>query len=167
LRTYRAQVDDRTYVLSVESIRRDRFHVKLGDEVFEIESVMADEIPDWIIKSRGISVRARTRIMSNDRVDVYLGGLPFSVSLLLIGPKDYAPPAQKGVSGEIRALMPGRVTTILVNNGDQVEAGEALLILEAMKMQNEIASPVSGHVKSIRVKEGDAVKKDTVLIVLE
>lgn len=167
MRTYRAQVDDRTYVLSVESIRRDRFHVKLGDEAFEIESVMADEIPDWIIKSRGISVRARTRIMSNDRVDVYLGGLPFSVSLLPIGPKDYAPPAQKGASGEIRALIPGRITTILVNNGDQVQAGEALLILEAMKMQNEITSPVSGHVKSIRIKEGDGVKKDTVLVVLE
>jgi biotin carboxyl carrier protein len=167
LRTYRAQVDDRIYVLSVESASKEKFHVKLGDETFEIEPAMADEIPDWIIRSRGISVHARTRVMSNDRVDVYLGGLPFSISLLPVGPKDYAPPAHKGVSGEIRALMPGRISTVLVKNGDQVEAGEALLILEAMKMQNEIASPFSGHVKSIRVREGDAVKKDAILAVLE
>ena len=167
LRTYRIQVDDRSYVVSVEPARKDRFRVKLHDKVFEIESVTAEENPYWIVRFGEATVRARTRIMSNDRVDVYLAGLPFTTSLLPVGPKGYAPPAQKGISGEIHALMPGRITSILVKEGDEVQSGGPLLILEAMKMQNEIASPVSGHVKSIRVKEGDTVKKDSLLIVVE
>jgi biotin carboxyl carrier protein len=60
--------------------------------------------------------------------------------------------------------MPGRVTSVLVKENDHVDIGSPLMILEAMKMQNEISSPVIGQVKSIRVKEGETVKKDAFLM---
>jgi pyruvate carboxylase subunit B len=53
--------------------------------------------------------------------------------------------------------MPGRVVRLLVNNGDTVRRGQSLLILEAMKMENDIQSPVDGLVDEIFIKAGDTV----------
>jgi biotin carboxyl carrier protein len=63
--------------------------------------------------------------------------------------------------------MPGRITSILVREGELVSEGSPLLILEAMKMQNEITSPIPGRVKSVLVREGATVKKDATLIIVE
>ena len=64
----------------------------------------------------------------------------------------------------IEAPMPGKIIDILVDEGAEVKEGEPIIILEAMKMQNEIASHVSGVVTSVSVKKNDAVMKDDVLI---
>ena len=64
----------------------------------------------------------------------------------------------------IDAPMPGKIIDILVEDGDKVKEGEPIIILEAMKMQNEIYSHVSGIVTSIAVKKNDSVMKDDVLI---
>src|SRR5579871_55737 len=58
---------------------------------------------------------------------------------------------------QIVAPMPGKVIRLLVSVGDSVEAGQGLLVVEAMKMQNEIRSPKSGKVERLLVKEGQAV----------
>jgi glutaconyl-CoA/methylmalonyl-CoA decarboxylase subunit gamma len=59
--------------------------------------------------------------------------------------------------------MPGKIVEILVNEGDKITAGDPVLILEAMKMQNEIQASVSGIVLSIAVKQGQTVMKDEIL----
>jgi glutaconyl-CoA/methylmalonyl-CoA decarboxylase subunit gamma len=64
----------------------------------------------------------------------------------------------------LRSPMPGRIARILVNEGELIEAGQGVLILEAMKMENEIKAPSTGIVKSVRVNEGDAVEKNALLI---
>jgi biotin carboxyl carrier protein len=68
---------------------------------------------------------------------------------------------------EIKAAMPGKVIKVLVEPGRHVEAGEGLLILEAMKMQNEVRSPGAGHVGAVRVAVGDTVAAGQVLVTLE
>jgi biotin carboxyl carrier protein len=66
----------------------------------------------------------------------------------------------------LKAPMPGMVVSIPVEEGQQINKGDALLILESMKMQNELRSPRSGKVARIRVKPGDnAEKKQTLLSV--
>ncbi len=65
------------------------------------------------------------------------------------------------------APMPGMVTTVLVNEGDVVEVGTPLLILEAMKMENVLKSPMQGRIKRISVKPGQAVDKNTLLVELD
>jgi biotin carboxyl carrier protein len=60
--------------------------------------------------------------------------------------------------------MPGMVISVLVNEGQEVSAGESILILEAMKMENVIKSPVQAIVKTIKVKQGSAVEKGQLLI---
>lgn len=68
---------------------------------------------------------------------------------------------------DVRAPMPGLVLEISVSPGDQVQEGDTLLILEAMKMENVIKAPGEGTVKSILVKPTDAIEKNAVLIEME
>ena len=63
--------------------------------------------------------------------------------------------------------MPGRVVKLLKAVGDSVEAGEGVAIVEAMKMQNEIASPKTGRVASIKVQAGQTVSAGETLAVVE
>lgn len=67
----------------------------------------------------------------------------------------------------VTAPMPGKIIELLVEESSHVKEGEAILILEAMKMQNEIIAQVSGKIKKISVKAGDSVTKDDVLMEIE
>ena len=67
---------------------------------------------------------------------------------------------------QIVAPMPGKVVRLLVKSGDRVEAGQGLLVVEAMKMQNEIRSPKSGTVERVLAKEGQAVNAGDLLCVV-
>jgi biotin carboxyl carrier protein len=64
---------------------------------------------------------------------------------------------------QIIAPMPGKVIRLLVNVGDEVEVGQGLVVVEAMKMQNEIRSPKKGKVERLQAKEGQAVNAGDVL----
>jgi len=70
-------------------------------------------------------------------------------------------------AGTIVAKMPGKIIKVLANVGDEVHDGEAVLIMEAMKMENELRAPSKGKIKEIRVKEGDNVEAGTLLVVME
>jgi len=72
------------------------------------------------------------------------------------------------VSGDvsIRAPMPGLVSNVLVMEGDTVERGQALVVLEAMKMENDLSAPRPGIVKSIRVAKGQTVNQGETLAVV-
>ena len=63
--------------------------------------------------------------------------------------------------------MPGKIIDIMVEEGAEIKEGEPIIILEAMKMQNEITSHVSGIVKSVAVKKNETVMKDDVLIEIQ
>lgn len=67
----------------------------------------------------------------------------------------------------ITAPMPGKVVRVLTVPGDEVEAGQGIVVVEAMKMQNELKAPRAGRVASIECKENDSVNAGTVLAVIE
>ncbi|MCE9637315.1 MAG: biotin/lipoyl-binding protein [Planctomycetes bacterium] len=69
--------------------------------------------------------------------------------------------------GTVKAVMPGIVRDVRVAKGDTVKKGQALLILEAMKMQNEVRADADGVVSEVRVAVGTAVAKGDVLVTLE
>ena len=64
----------------------------------------------------------------------------------------------------VGAPMPGKIVDILIEPGAKVKEGEAILILEAMKMQNEIMAPVSGVIKNVAVRQNDIVNKEDILV---
>lgn len=68
---------------------------------------------------------------------------------------------------EVRPPMPGRIVKVLVAAGDPVKRGHTLVVLEAMKMQNEIPAPADGVVRSVGVREGESIPGDRVIAVLE
>jgi biotin carboxyl carrier protein len=73
----------------------------------------------------------------------------------------------KNASNRIIAPMPGKIIDIFLNEGDLVNAGEPILTLEAMKMQNEIAAEFNGVIQKIKVVPGQSVMKDELLIEIQ
>jgi biotin carboxyl carrier protein len=67
----------------------------------------------------------------------------------------------------VKSPMPGRVVRVLVEAGENVEEGQAVVVIEAMKMQNELKSPKAGRVARVVVGVGDAVGSGDVLVVVE
>ena len=68
---------------------------------------------------------------------------------------------------KVTAPMPGKVIRIVAQSGDEVAAGDGVVVIEAMKMQNELKSPKAGKVAKIAVKEGDTVNPGDTLAVIE
>lgn len=79
-----------------------------------------------------------------------------------------APKAAPSAAGSVKvdAPMPGNILDVKVSNGASVKAGQVLVILEAMKMENEIVSPQDGTVASINVNKGDTVEAGQTIITL-
>ncbi len=70
-------------------------------------------------------------------------------------------------SGEVHAPMPGLVVDVPVAEGDTVEAGQTVIILESMKMQNELKAPIAGMIESIHAEAGKTVDKNDLLVVIK
>ena len=69
-------------------------------------------------------------------------------------------------SQQLRAPMPGKIVVLLVKPGDRVEAGQGIVVMEAMKMQNEIRSPKSGAVERLLVAQGQTVNAGDVVAIV-
>ena len=78
-------------------------------------------------------------------------------------------PVSSGSDGNVlvKSPMPGTIIDVKVSVGDTVSIAQPLVILEAMKMENDIVAPSAGKVASIKVKKGDSVNSDDLLITLE
>ena len=102
--------------------------------------------------------------------------LPLPLLLLLLPPQPHRlppllrhlPAAPAGAAGavSVTAPMPGNILDVKVKAGDSVKAGDTLLILEAMKMENEISAPQDGTIASVNVRKGDVVNSGDLLITM-
>lgn len=110
-----------------------------------------------------------------NEVEVVVGGKKYEVKIEEVGA---VPPIlekevrvmeaiEKEEEKVIKAPMQGTIIRIPVKVGDKVEKGEVVVVLEAMKMENEVGSSVSGVVKTIKVSEGDAVAAGDILVVVD
>lgn len=123
-----------------------KFIVKVGDKTFPVE---VEEIREALEPSQ-----VARPIVAEPR-----GAQPEPVK----APEQRAETA----SGALRAPLPGRVLSIKCKVGDSVNAGDTVLVLESMKMENAIMAPKSGKVKEILAEEGANVALDDVLLVIE
>ena len=108
------------------------------------------------------------------RLEVVVDGWRFEVDLepeVRAALRDRATRASgdkvRGGPLELRAIIPGRVLSVDVADGDTVEAGQRVLVVEAMKMQNELRSPRAGTIRGVAVGPGQTVELGDVLLVVE
>ena len=142
MRKFTVKVDGVEYKVDVERMGDGIYKVKIGDKTAEVV-IEQEKIKKVKVESEVEKVSRIEKVESKkSKVEV-------------------------GDANTVRAILPGTILKILVNVGDTVKAGQALLILEAMKMENEIVSPKDGVVKEIRVKEGIKVETGEVLLVVE
>ncbi|MEZ5978244.1 MAG: biotin/lipoyl-containing protein [Planctomycetota bacterium] len=115
------------------------------------------------LRSYGISIEG-----ANSRMAVTIAGQRYSVGIEDERERaaGLAARARGGGAGPVKSVMPGVVVDVLVAPGDVVEEGQPLLILEAMKMQNEIEAPSAGRVTDVHVAQGQAVGAGEKLVTL-
>ena len=97
-------------------------------------------------------------------------GTTFEIEIPDAGPvvkKKRSGGGKKKKSGTVSANIPGKIVTIEVEAGQNVEEGQVILILEAMKMQNEIQAPISGKVASVNCEEGQSIEANVPLVIIE
>jgi biotin carboxyl carrier protein len=103
---------------------------------------------------------------SGRRIEVLVQGHPYLVEVQDARAQALASLAGgTHASGEasIRAPMPGLVSNVLVSLGDEVQRGQTIVVLEAMKMENDLTTPRAGRVRALRVTKGQTVSQDDVL----
>jgi biotin carboxyl carrier protein len=106
---------------------------------------------------------------SSKRIEVMVQGHPYVLEV-----QDARSQALASLAGgihasgeaSIRAPMPGLVSSVLVSIGDEVQRGETIVVLEAMKMENDLTTPRAGRVRALRVTKGQTVSQDDVLAII-
>lgn len=119
----------------------------------------------YSILSEGRSFEALIQVRQG-RCRVRLAGRDFEISPDE-GPRFSPGGAQAGGRLVVTAVMPGRVLRVLVTAGERVEARQGLLVLEAMKMENEVVAPRAGSIAEVKVAPGRTVEVGESLVVLE
>jgi biotin carboxyl carrier protein len=123
----------------------------------------------FVLEGRVYECRVERGGARGDVTSVEIGGREFEVALY--DPRRLRAAGAAGAQAEGRAVVaasiPGKVVRVLVEEGAEVEAGAGVVVVEAMKMQNELKSPKAGTVVELRVEPGATVNAGEVLAVIE
>lgn len=145
------------------------FQVKIDGEPFEIDVLpVTDSHYSFLIRGRSYEVNISGR---DEACSVLIGGESFDISILEERKLRLRAALKPGEAAAARQListpMPGKVVKVLVSPGDTVKAGTGIIVVEAMKMQNELKAKGPGTVKEVRAQEGQGVEGGAVLVVIE
>ncbi len=154
--------------LEIELNRREHgiIEAEIGGRVYRLEGKAVEPGIYWFNWNNQSLEIGVTR--SLDGYVVSLGGRRIPVEIL-----DARTPlrraAEQGQDGvvHLRAPMPGKVVRVLASEGAEVEANQGIIILEAMKMQNEVKAPKKGLLSKLGVKEGQAINSGDLIATLE
>ena len=160
---YITTVDDQQFEIEVV----DEHHIRVGDRLLQVdfESVSGQPVFSLILDGKSYE----SFVYQGDQDwDVLLRGRQYQVKVEDEREKRLRAAAGGGVAegGEfhLKAPMPGLVVAILVEEGQPVKKGQVMLILESMKMQNELKSPRDGTIGRIRVKAGESVEQKQAML---
>ena len=118
-------------------------------------------------KVQGVDYDVEIEEVEGNVAKVVVNGVRFDVAPVTPAPAAApAAPVAAGAGSPIKAPLPGTIIELKVNVGDTVKQGDVVLVLEAMKMQNNIESEYSGTVTSITVKQGETVMEGAVLLTI-
>ena len=115
-----------------------------------------------------VALEGETATMGSESYAVQVTGLAMTAAVpTTVSSGPVASPMIEAGDSAVLAIMPGKIIRVMVEAGQQVEEGEPVCVLEAMKMENELHARQSGVVQAVHVKPGDDVGKDQVLVEIE
>ena len=164
---YQAIVDGADHELEIEELASDTYRIKIGDRTFDVDlrkthgnsllALVGNRTFDFSISAEGDDLLLISRHGVN------------RVTLVDKSRRRLKAAGERIVTGrvELKAMMPGRVVNVLVKPGDEVAADQGIVVVEAMKMENELKTPKAGKVMEIKVSVGQAVEKGEILAVIE
>jgi biotin carboxyl carrier protein len=141
-------IDDQPFSIDIKSLSNNQFHILKDHKSYNAELIHYDaELKLVTLKIEGHKLVLEVK----NRMDILLEkmGINQAVTTKI---------------ENIKAPMPGLIIDIKVAEGEKVEKDQAIMILEAMKMENILKSPQNGIIKNIKVKKGQSVEKNQVLI---
>jgi biotin carboxyl carrier protein len=170
---YSVELSGQERDFTVEKLEGNRVRVVIGDRtrVYEAVKVVGNgRATSWSLLPEGggpatlvdVDGAAPDLTVTLDNVSV-----PMKLQSARAKVAGRAAAAPKSGPAAVQSPMPGKVVKILIGVGDEVKAGQGVVVVEAMKMENELKTTRDGKIKSIAVKEGQAVEAGQSLVVLE
>ncbi|MGD0289548.1 MAG: biotin/lipoyl-containing protein [Candidatus Binataceae bacterium] len=165
---YVATLDGADHQLEVEELAAHALRLKIGERQFEVDvHRVGHSSYSILIDNRSFDfeiVREGEELVVTSRV-----GDAARVTLIDAARRSRHPGARPAPAGKamLKAMMPGRVINVLVAVGEEVAAHQGLLVVEAMKMENELKAPKAGKIVELKVKPGQTVEKGELLLVVE
>lgn len=165
--SYLVTIQGTTYTVSLDD-REGRIALRIDGRPLEIDmaSIQGDQFYSLLIDGR--SYTAVTAPQGEQR-EVKVNGVSSVVAVedeQLARLRGQVKSRRRAGGEQIKAPMPGRIVSVSAAVGDTVETGQGVVVIEAMKMENELHAHTGGTVKEIRVGEGDTVDKNAVLVVI-
>ncbi|MCG8526023.1 MAG: biotin/lipoyl-binding protein [Opitutales bacterium] len=150
MRTYELTISDKEYKVKVKSFSLDHAVLEIGEDTYEVD-----------VKNVGddLAGRPAPRALPTSSAPTAGGASKTAAS-------SSKPAAASGGEGAVTAPIPGAVMEVFVKEGDEVKAGQPVVKMEAMKMENIINSHIDGTVASISVIAGDAVSQGQELVAI-
>jgi biotin carboxyl carrier protein len=142
----RVKLGENQFDADVRRTGNSSFSILIGERSFDFD--VSQQNDEQVVVSRGIA----TRVTLQDAVRRIRGA---------------SRREQASGKAELKAMMPGRVVNLLVQVGDELAAQQGVVVVEAMKMENELKSPKAGKVTAIKVAPGQTVEKGDLLVVIE
>ncbi len=165
---YIAKLGDQSYTVEIEETGKSLYRISVDGQEFLVDGKKTGHTNfSLIVDNRSFEIEVDYR---EDEYRVLVDGRNYHIGLLderrvRVGGDGGANQLQG--RQKVSVPMPGKIIALLVAEGDAVEKGQGLVIVEAMKMENEVHSPITGTVKEIKVKPGDTVEGGAVLLIVE
>jgi len=159
---YTYQHGGQTYTVRLDRAPDGSYIASIGERSFPVEAQPLKE-GGWLLTIGGKRVTIYGAAAGNNRY-LHVDGQTYTLTV-----PDARAKRRKGVAagGDLTAQMPGQVADVLVVEGQTVEAGQTLVILEAMKMQIRVTAPAAGRVRRLLVGKGMVVERGQLLLEVE
>ena len=160
-------VDGRTRAVEI-SRNEDTFLVSIDGRQHEVDVKVINGVWSMLVGTPARSYEVAFS-PSGGGMTVYVDGVPVEVSINRMrrpGATAASNPSDGGPQ-RLTAPMPGKIVKLLVKPGDKVQPRQGLIVVEAMKMENELRARAAGTVSEVRVREGASVEAGAILVILE
>jgi biotin carboxyl carrier protein len=164
---FETEFGDETYRVSV--IEKDgRFYATINDDAQSVVDIdQKDTTYSLLMDEHSFEIDMATD--GNCNYNVYVNGKPYDLNVQNENRKLRKLMRGDKFAGQevMVSKMPGKIIKVLKQGGDEVKIGESVLVMEAMKMENEMLAPIDGVIKELSVSEGDVIEAGTTLAVFE